>query len=172
MYKYFKDLPPWAKGVVVVGGGAALYFAGLSFYRNVKRNKDTKEANKAGQAAQKELVELAAKGIHPSLAESQFQALSESLVQAMNGCGTDEAMTFNVFKQMKNEADIRKLIATFGVRYYTPCAASQPISYAKYLWNDKSFGGGLPSWLSYELSATELTKVNSILKGNGIKYSF
>jgi hypothetical protein len=172
MYKYFKDLPPWAKGVVVVGTGAALYFAGLSLYRNIRRNKDIKEANKAGEAAQKELGELASKGINPTLPDSQFQALSESLVQAMNGCGTDEEMVYSVFRKIKNDADIRKLIAVFGVRYYQPCAADQPISYTKWLINEKSYGGGLPTWLSYDLSASEIDKINSILKTNGVNYSF
>lgn len=172
MYNYYKGLPPWAKGVVIVGAGTALYFAGLSIYRNAKKKKDLKDANKAGEAAQKELGELASKGVKPTLPDSQFQALCESLVQAMNGCGTDEDMIYNVFKQMKNEADIRKLIASFGVRYYQPCAADQPISYTKWLWNDKSYGGGLPSWLSYDLSSSEVQKINSILKTNGINYSF
>lgn len=172
VYKYFKDLPPWAKGVVIVGGGAALYFTGVTIYHNYKRNQDNKDATKAADAAQKELVDLKAKGITPSLSGSQFQALSESLVQAMNGCGTDEQKVYNVFKQMKNDADIRQLIASFGLRYYEPCAASQPISYLHWQINDKAYGGGLPTWLSYDLDASEIDAINAILKANRVNYSF
>ena len=72
---------------------------------------------------------------------------------------------------MKNEVDIRKLVYIFGVRYYMPCSVSSPISYSKWLWNDKSFGGGISVWLGYDLTASEINKVNSILSTNGIDYS-
>lgn len=171
-YNYFKDLPPWAKGVVIVGGGAALYFTGVTIYRNYKRKKDAADATQAASAAKKELVNLKAKGITPTLSESQFQGLCEGLVQAMNGCGTDEQRVYDVFKQMKNDADIRQLIASFDLRYYEPCAASQPISYLHWQLNDKAYGGGLPTWLSYDLSASEIDTVNAILKANKVNYSF
>ena len=35
VYQYYKDLPPWAKGVVVVGGAVVVYLFGSRVYRAV-----------------------------------------------------------------------------------------------------------------------------------------
>jgi hypothetical protein len=170
--EFYKGLPTWAKGVVgvvVIGGTAAAVY---TVWKSAKRNKDLKDANQAAYDAQRELNELAAKNIKPTMSESQFEVLCQNLVQSMNGCGTDETKVLDVVGKMKNDADIRKLIAKFGVRFYTPCAADQPISYAKWLWDDKAFGGALPTWFSYDLSAGEIQQVNALLKKNGVNYAF
>ncbi len=167
-----KDSPPWAKGILVLGVGAAAYFAGLSIYRNIKKKNELKDANKAGVEADQELKNLSNQGINPTLPDSAFEVMCQSLVQAMNGCGTDEQMVYDQFSKLANAADVRKLISQFGVRYYEPCAVSQPISYAKWLWDSNSFGGGLPTWLSYDLSTSEIDKINTILQGKSIDYKF
>lgn len=170
--KYFKPLPPLAKGIIGITVVGVVTYVGFSVYKSIKRRKELKEANKAGIAAEKELIDLDRKGIRPTMSESQFETLSENLVQAMNGCGTDNGMVRNVFKKIKNDADIRKLISIFGVRFYQPCAADQPISYSIYLFNDKAFGGGLPTWIAYDLDSDEIEEVNGILRGNGVNYEF
>lgn len=172
LYDDYKNLPPWSRGVIgiVVIGGTAL--AIWAIVRGIKKGKEIADANKAATAASTELQQLNAKGITTTMNISEFEAYSQKLVQAMNGCGTDEDQVYDVFRAMKNEADIRQLIVTFGVRYYEPCAADQPISYTRWLFNDQSFGGGLPTWLSYDLSASEIQNINSILKKNNINYTF
>ena len=172
LYEDYKQLPPWSKGVVgiiVVAGSAVAIWA---IVRGIKNRKGLADASQAAKAAASELQQLKAKGINPTMDISQFQVLSEKLVQAMNGCGTSEDQVYDVFKAIKNDADVRQLITTFGVRYYQPCAADQPISYTRWLFNDQTFGGGLPTWLAYDLSASEIRKINDILKSNKVNYSF
>lgn len=170
--KYYKDQPTWAKGVIGITVALGTALIGYTIYKRWKARQELKEANRTAESAEKELKDLGSQGVHPTLADSQFLALSEALVEAMNDCGTDEDIVYNVFKQMKNEADIRKLISAFGVRYYRPCAADQPISYLKYQFNDKAFGGGLATWLTYDLAADEIKKINNILTSNGVKFQF
>lgn len=155
---------------VAVAVGAV--FVGYSVYQNNKKKAEEAKANAAGQLANSELAALAAQGIVPTYTDSQFMVFVDSLVQAMTGCGTDEDMIYNVFRQMKNDADIRKLIALFGVQYYQPCAWTSPISYAIWQVNDQAYGGGLSTWLSYDLSASAIEDINSILKGKHINYQF
>lgn len=166
------DMPPWGKAVLVIGVLGIGTVTGVTIYKGIKRKKEQKDANTAAIDSQKELVELQKDGIVPTISESQFEGMCQSLVQSMNGCGTDEDMVYDIFKKLNNEADIRKLIAKFGIRYYEPCAADQPISYAKWWWDDKSFGGALPTWLSYDLNAGDKGKVNAILSQKGITYRF
>jgi hypothetical protein len=60
----------------------------------------------------------------------------------------------------------------WGVQYYEPCAASQPISYTRWMWNDKTFGGSISAWLNYDLSTSEINKINVMLQSKGIKHKF
>lgn len=170
--KYYKDQPGWAKGVtnVVVVGGVA--FALYRWYQSDKKRKDLAAANAAAQLAATELEKLIAQGTYPSYYDSQYENLSQQLVEAMNGCGTDEQKVYNVFRQLQNDADMLKLLVQFGVRFYTPCASSQPISYALWLWDSQRFGGPISTWLGYDLTSGEISKINAILRDRGINYQF
>jgi hypothetical protein len=172
VYQYYKDLPQWAKGVAAVGSLAIVAAIGYSINKRIKFQKELAEANRQAKLAQDEIIILQGQGINPTYSDSQFEGFAQSLQIAMNSCGTDEEVIYNIFKMMKNGVDVRKLITAFGIRYYTPCAADQPISYARYLWDDKSFGGALSSWLTYDLTSSEVNKVNEILRTNNVNYSF
>ena len=168
----YNNLPDWAKGAVAVGGLLIVGIFGYKIYQDVKRKRDLKEANQAADEADKELSKLSIQGVKPTISISQATTLAQSLVQAMNGCGTDEKKMYGVFDQLKNDADVYLLIKQFGVRYYTPCAATNPVSYAKYLYNDKSFGGDIGTWMGYDLTGAEIQKINSILAKKKILFRF
>lgn len=166
--KYYERQPPAVKVIVVAGLG----LLGYAVYRSIRRKQDEANALLAAQAANQELQQLQNQGVVATYGDSQFQVFADKLVQAMAGCGSDEDQIYQVFSAMRNEADIRKLIVIFGVRYYQPCAATSPISYAIWQFNDKAYGGDLSTWLSYDLSASEISYINSILRGRGINYQF
>jgi hypothetical protein len=166
--KYYERQPPAVKVIVAAGVG----LLGYSIYQAVKRNKEEKDAAKAAAAAAAELAALAAQGVYPSYGDSQFYVFVNTLVQAMTGCGTDETLIYQVFRQIRNEADIRRLIQLFGVQYYQPCVWTSPVSYTVWQVNDKAYGGDLATWLSYDLGQTEISNINSILKGNGLTFQF
>jgi hypothetical protein len=170
--KYYKDQPPVFKGiinVIVVGG---LAYLGYELYKGYQNKQDIADANKAAADADQELLILAQRGVNPSYDSSQYEDFSQAIVEASNGCGTDETAIYNVFRNMHNDADIKKLISVFGVRYYQPCAASQPISYLRWQLDDHAFGGSLPTFIAYELDSSEIATINSILTGNNITYQF
>jgi len=173
VFKAYSGLPAWAKGVtaVVIIGGVA--YAGYTIYRNHQKKKAFDESNAAGIEAQKELNALLANGAKLSYGNSQYETFSQQLVEAMRGCGTNEAKVYDVFNRMKNKADVLKLISVFGIRIYTPCALSNPISSSLGLFGlAKEAGGSLIAWLNYDLTSAELNKVNSILSSKNIDYSF
>ena len=170
--KRYNELPSWSKGIIGIVSVAAIAFVGYTVYSNIKKAKDIKNANIGGKEAEKELKELAKKGIKPSYSPSQYTSWVQRLVEAISDCGTDEKSVYSVFENMKNKADILSLVASFGVQFYRPCGATQPISYAKYLVNNKSFGGSLSTFLQYDLSVSEIAKINKILEGKKIDYKF
>ena len=172
VYDYYKDLPSWAKGVVVVGGIAIVYFTAKSFIKRIRTQADEKRSLQESTNADNELIDLNNRGIKPTLTDSNITSIINSLKDAMNGCGTNEKRVYDDFSKLNNEADVKLLIRNWGVQYYQPCAGSQPISYSKWLWNDKSFGGSISEWLNYDLSTSEINKVNDILAKKGIKHKF
>ena len=166
--KYYERQPAAVKVIAVAG----LALTGYLVYRAHKKKADLSAANQAGQLATNELSALAQQGVYPSYSDSQFQVFVDTLVQAMTGCGTDEDAVYNVFRQMRNDADIRKLVAQFGVQFYQPCAWTSPISYSIWQFDDQHYGGGLATWLGYDLSSDNISEINGILRDNGINYQF
>lgn len=170
--KYYADQPRWAKGVINVVAVGGVAFAGYSIYRGIQKRRAIEKANTAANQATGELQVLAQRGIYPSYYTSQYELMSNQLVQAMNGCGTDEEMILQVIRSLKNDADVLMLIRSFGVRFYQPCSWAQPISYALYLIDSESFGGGIGEWFGYDLSAGDIEDINDILQSKGIQYRF
>lgn len=166
------DQPGWAKGVenIIILGGVAII--GYTIYKNAKKGQDIKDATQGASAATQALKQLAAQGIRPNYSDAVFYGWVDQLVQAMNGCGTDEDAINAVFENMRNDADVYKLIEIFGIQYYEPCGWSNPIAYAKWEIDDTAYGGELTTWFGYDLSTSDISVVNSILQQNGVKYRF
>ena len=89
-------------------------------------------------------------GERPTLTNAQFNMLANKLYTAMKGVGTDEDTIFSVFGQMRNTADVLKLIAVFGTKD----------------------GETLEQWIRGDLSSWEINKLNRLLDNKGIAYSF
>ena len=170
--KSYDGLPSWAKGIVgvIVVGGVAII--GYTIYTKIRDKVRLQDAMKVSGFAETELKELMKKGIKPTLSKSQIEGMILKLEEAMNGCGTTTDQIYQVFGELNNKADVLALIVAFEVRYYRPCAISSPISYAIWLKNERAYGGNLNSWLSYDLSSSEIQKINSILATKNIDYKF
>jgi hypothetical protein len=172
VYDYYNGLPAWAKGVTIVGGLGIAYIIGSKIYKAIAEKAKNKTILEESESAGADLLDLQQQGINPTLSDTQIDSIINSLVEAMNDCGTDENAVLNQFKILNNIADVYLLINRWKIRYYRPCAAYQPISYAKWLWDDKAFGENLSTWLTYDLTASEINKINNILSEKGIEFKF
>ena len=166
--KYYEKQPGVVKTIIAVG----VAFGAYKVYQWYQDRERQKELALLTNAAKNELDQLQQQGVYPSYSNTSYESFSQSLEGAMTGCGTDETAIYNVMGQMNNEADIRKLIQTFDVRYYIPCQYSNPIDWLQYTINSKAFPGNLAQWLAFDLSTSELSKVNSVLAGKGITFKF
>lgn len=168
VYDKFNQQPAAVKVMVVAGLGLAGYAA----YRAIKKNADESKARKAAEAAGGEIAQYNNAGYHATYSDSEYYSFANTLVQSMDGCGTDEDMILEVFRKMRNPVDIRKLIIAFGVQYYQPCAASQPLSYLRWQFDSQAYGGDLATWLSYDLSTGYIQEINQILSERGTEFQF
>lgn len=89
-------------------------------------------------------------GESPTLSSATFNMLANKLYTAMKGVGTDEDTVYDVFGQLRNTADVYKLVAVFGTKD----------------------GETLDQWIRGDLSSWEINKLNKLLSNKGIAYSF
>jgi len=105
----------------------------------------------SGNSIKTQLTQTYANAMYSVLAEQIWAAAHTN-----NWSGTQEDAIYDVFKQMKNDIDISKLISAFGAR-------------RMYL----SFSNGaLKEWINAEMDDSEIAKINSILQSNKISYRF
>lgn len=163
---YYKGLPPWGRGVVVVGGAVVAVIVVAKIYKGIKNKIAENNAMLEAQQSASDLKDLIGMGVNPTYPNSQYESWSNQLVQAFTGCGTDVDAVYSIFKNIQNEADILKLISTYGIRPYDKCM------HWIYL-----FGGGvqnlsLPGAMTSELSSSDIDNINNLLASKGIKYRF
>jgi hypothetical protein len=172
VYAFYKDLPSWAKGVAVIGGLGITFYIGYTIIRRLKQSAELKSLMQESNYAEDDLRALANKGIRPTLSNSQIKAMINSIIDSVNGCGTDEQRIYDTFSRLNNEADLKLLIKDWGVQSFEPCAIQSPISYTKWLVDHSSIGGTISQILTSELDRSELAQLNSILSKKGINYKF
>lgn len=154
---FLQDLPPWAKGVLVVGGGAALYFAMKG------KGEDERQREQLPDAAAMELQKEAAKGVYPTLSTAELQAMAAAIVNAADDWGTNEDAIYSAFANLQNSADFWALVKVYGVRSY------------KGFFEGGYFGNvnrNLAETIVAEFNSSERAALNSILQQIGIDYKF
>ena len=156
----FNALPFYGKVAVGIGGVIVVYIVGksISTYLSNDRMRMLKESESAGG----KLAELAVKGIKPTYSNTQYEAFSNKIVAAINDCGTDEQAVYDVFNQLKNEAYLYKLIEVYKLRKFKGCGSSY------FGFEERSLSGSI----TYEMSSSEIRKINDIMKSKNINYSF
>jgi len=150
---FVSDLPPWAKGLALVGGIGVVYYFLL---------KGKNESGLLPQTADSELSKLMAQGQFPTISAAQAEILSSKIVAAVDDCGTDENAIYSAFANLNNTADLMLLAKTYGVRTYKGCGEA----YFGYVHNN------LSQTLTDELSSSEIDTLNNILVQEGINYKF
>ena len=110
LYNYYKDLPPWAKGVVVVGGLGMVYIIGSKIYAALKP-KPQDIIN-----IQTDIVKLETK-MQPSYGDASYDQYANTIYNAQRtSASNDSGAILDVAKLMKNDLDVAKLVKAYGTR--------------------------------------------------------
>lgn len=163
-YKYYKEWPTWAKGVFFIGSGLVVYIIGSNIYKAIKKQTELKGQRQAVDDSKKALGDLKSQGQIPSFPDGQYSTWCSAIQAAFGGCdptNDDWASVMNAIDNILNEADIYKLISTFGVRKWDECGI---------------FSGevelDLVGGVRHELNQSQINIINEVLRKKGIQFRF
>ena len=117
VYSYYKELPDWAKGVVVVGGGLVAFLVIRKVFKVVFPSEKQRRNQQLTQNVNTEIRNLEFQGQKPSYSESQYLTFANTIFNGIRYCwGDDYGTVEETMKRMKNDLDVAKLIKAFGRR--------------------------------------------------------
>lgn len=149
--QFFKSLPPWARGVVIIMIIVILVIIGIYINNKVKNAQKTKDSKAEVDAAADELAKAKNAGIVETFSDAEFQTKCNAIIEAANGCDPGEQgaqAIMAVIYSLQNQADWWKLLKTFGTRTWDDCG-----------WGTGDVSGSLTTLLINELGANQLSEV-------------
>lgn len=176
VFEYYKELPGWAKGLIVVGGAAVVGFTGWKVYKGVQGLADKAKANKSIKDVAGDLKSMQDSGQQQSFPESQYAGYASQIETQFAGCDFSAAVPFfpgkdltysgralyNILDGFKNNVDFLKLVNAWGVRTYDACGLGTGD-----VKNVSLYGA-----VSDELSTDEIQIINDLLASKNISYKF
>jgi hypothetical protein len=110
IYKYYKDLPQWAKGIVVVGSLGLAYIIGSKIYVALKpKPQDVINIENDINNLNNKMTQTYPDASYDNYAEIIYQAQRTSV-------GNDSGSIEDTAQLMNNDLDIAKLIKAYGTR--------------------------------------------------------
>ena len=176
VFDYYKELPSWAKGVVVVGGIAIVYFTSKQLIARIKKQGEIKKDMAVVIDQQNEVKVLEQTGARASFSDSQYKSWADAIQKQFDGCdfsyqnyilpesffSYSGAKVYQILNNFKNNLDFLKLSTAWGIRTYDKCG----------LWNGNVENVSLSGAISDELTEIEIKDLNKLLTKKGITYRF
>ena len=161
----WSGLPPWGKGIIAIGIVGVAVVTGVTIYKTIKAASDKKNAQgKSTQvvnSAESGLEALATKNIRPTKLKSQYVSWANELDACFQGWGTCVSF-IDIFKAIKNDADMLRLIQEYGVR---------TIGSGKFNPAD-GFTGDLPATVVDEIGWMDIADINADFADKKMTFRF
>lgn len=187
---WYKGLPPWARGVMIVGGSAVVVYTGYEIIKGINDKKKQKLAEAEVLGTLDDLNDLGSKGIVPSYPQSQYEQWADGIQTTFTGCDPSRsnfvplifsptnigdastashysnsgAYVLNIVLGLHNDADFLALQAA-----WSGPTGSRSIS--KHWWCGGDIDNAtLTAAIADQLNTDERTALNTVLKSLGITY--
>jgi hypothetical protein len=165
-YDYYKDLPAWAKGIVIVGGVGILAYAGIRLAKKLFPSEAQKRANRMEIDVNKEISDASFQGQKASFPESSYISFANTIHNAIQLCvGDDYGTVVITLKKMQNNLDVAKLIKAYGTRqrycFGIPSGSKDDLFSAVQAELGQEYAG---------LTNYRVKQINADWKAKGIKY--
>lgn len=117
VYTYYKELPSWGKGVVVIGVGVVAFLVGRKIYKVAFPSAEEKKGRQMLTNVNQDIRTNISKGLKQTFSDSNYDAFANTIYNGMRyAVGDDYGTVEATLKKMMNDLDVAKLIKTFGVR--------------------------------------------------------
>jgi len=119
VFETYKELPSWAKGIVVVGGLVVVYVFGSSLYKKIFPSQSQIDAKQELDSSTKDLQKKLDIGIVPTYNDSQYIDWANQIASSLSGCLasiTAYSTIRDIFSKLKNDADFLNLKLAYGTR--------------------------------------------------------
>jgi hypothetical protein len=184
VYSFYKDLPSWAKGVVIIGGLGVTYIFASQIVKIIRRDADKRKAEEGLKDSNEEQKQLEEQGVMPTFSNSQFKGWADAIQNQFDGCDSSSPLSvfgelgvslpanltfwsgsalviWKIIGQFKNDLDFLTLVNAYGVRKYDQCG-----------WGTGDVDGNLYKAMNDELAQWEIDAINKKLKSLGISKKF
>jgi hypothetical protein len=171
--QFYNSLPPWAKGVVVVGGLAITYVIINGIVKKIKADASLKKERGTVDFQNQELQNIINAGIRPTFPQSQYAQWADEIQNQFDGCDVSPfsdsigffsnsgATLKSIVDNLENDADFLALQTAYDIRTYDQCG-----------WWMGNVTGTLSKAVNDELATNEIAKINEILESKGITYKY
>jgi type II secretory pathway pseudopilin PulG len=161
VFDYYKELPSWAKGIVVVGALGVIYIFASQTLKRIKQQAEDRKNQQSVLDAKSDMSELAKKGIKPTISKSQADGWVAQIVAQFKNADLllqSGDLTKRIFSSLKNDADFLLLKVSFGIKTYPDA-----------LWGEVK-NVSLEGAIQDELTNGTISELNKILSTKGITY--
>lgn len=150
VYKFYTELPAWAKGAVAVAIIGGIGLIGFMVYKKVKKTIELEDGKETADASEDEYKKLLKQGQKLSFPVGNYITASNSVKIALDGCETyfgEEDAKFAVMNVVKKPIDWYFLVKTFGSRMIADCG-----------WGETAYA--LPELLKGQLGSISASSAN------------
>lgn len=117
IYETFKQLPPWAKGVVGVGAALGIFFVGKKLYHIVFPSEAEKRNATLLKGIDADISRWKSEGMQPSFASAEYQTDANAIYDGMRNVFSDNyEIVETTLKKMRHNLDVALLMKAFGTR--------------------------------------------------------
>lgn len=166
LYKYYTELPQWAKGVVVVGGVGVVGLLGFKIYKKLFPSQSERTAQQLLNTISTDIVRWKREGLTQSYPDLEYQTLANSAYEGMRYCAGDSYSDVEtIMKKMQNNLDVALLVDAFGIRqnYCFGIPAGTPLDLLSFV--RKELGNDY-----FGLTDYRVARINNNWQKKGITY--
>lgn len=165
VYKYYTELPDWAKGAVILGGGVVIFLLGRQVYRAVFPSSEQKRKQQLDKDIKKDIEEYQRQGLKQSFPDSQMILFANTIHNGMKYCAGDDYGTVEAtLKKMQNNLDVALLAKAFGTRS-DYCFGLPTGEFDLFTYVQKELGNDYAGLTNYRV-----VRINNDWRNKGIKY--
>jgi len=164
--KTFNNLPPWARGIVFVGGIAIVGLFSIKIYKKLFPSEQAKKNKELQKEIDVEISNWIKKGQKASFSDANYLTFANTIYEGMRyGIGDNYGKVVDTMLLMNNNLDVAKLIKAFGVRqnYLFGIDTGSPLDLLTFVQSE--LGSEYLGLTSYRI-----TKINNDWAKKGITY--